>query len=166
MGAQIEVYRAVTFTLNGGTMPKGQMLTPFATIETSTLLGPIIDDHVVLLAGETKTLWEYGVNSGDWSLGWVEQSGGNATSKVWLIITQDTAVSASVLTASGLKPTKNREILRSWNPRFWGGRTTLTNASAANHASTGTNEEEGYIYKIEAYNPGTTDVRLRRVFLG
>lgn len=175
VGAELQLFRAVSRVLNGGQKPYGSMTTPFSDFGTGVTNGAAIDDSVTLAAGATMTLWEYGINSFDWTLGWVEIAGA-PTGVVYLAALSDVSVSGTNLAAAGTAITWNNEVLKGTAPRFWGTRVSRTNATPANHAKTsgvtpnawvgGQGEVDGFIYKIMAQNPGSTDLRVRRIFLG
>lgn len=176
MGAQIQMYRALTRTLGGTMKTYGSFdfSSPYSDFETDDNEGPAHDNSVMVLAGETATLWEYGVDSYTWSIGMVEIAG-NITSYGYLAWKGDVAVSTSNLAPAGTAKTWNQVVLTGRASFFFDGRSILTNPTAADHASdnSGTptawsdaGETLGYIYKVQFKNPGTTDLRLRRVFLG
>lgn len=173
MGALIELYRMATRTLGGTPKPFGQVATPYASFDTGSTTGPAIDDSVVVPAGATVVLWEYGVNSLGWSWGRVEYGGGSGQVKLWW--KGDTATSATDNTPTGAAITWNGVELTEKGGQEWTTRALTTNATPADHASNNAGvptafsdagEVAGYIYKIVAKNPGATDVRLRRVFWG
>lgn len=162
MGAVIDYLRCVMQTRNGGVKQIGQMLTPVTSIDTGTNDGCTLDDSVVIPAAGTQTIWEYGVHSTDWAFAMVEFGGSSGT--IYLTVYNDTAFADGSPTGSA--ETKNREVLVNNGSRIWGTRDCLTNTSTADHAGSGANEVSGKITRIDAYNPSTSAIRLRRVILG
>lgn len=172
MGAQIQMFRALTRTLGGTPKTYGNIQTPFADFETDDTLGPSLDNSIIIPAGESYTFWEYDVHSTGWEIGFVELI---STGTLLLAWKNDTPTSATnndptgaAITWDGLTLTNNASF-------FFSGRETTTNASAADHAGnnsgaplrwTDAGEVDGYIYKVMVKNPGDDDVRARGVFLG
>lgn len=173
MGAQIQVFRAITRTLGGTPKSYGQVQTPYGDFETDTTTGPAHDDSVPVLAGTTVTLWDYLTSPfQDWDMGLVEVVGSGTLYLAWR---NDTATSATDNTPTQAAVTWDKCIITANAPHFFSTRDALTNANAVDHVSNNSGtplawsdagEVAGYIYKIQVKNPGTTDLRVRCVLLG
>lgn len=178
MGAQIDVYRNFVRTLNGTPKNYGSApspLTSFSSFETDDTTGPAHDDSIIVAPSTTKTLWDYSTSPfQDWEIGFVEIAG-FVDGQVYLYWQNDTATSSSNNAPTGTARTWDKVVLSGKGSYTFTGRDALTNATPADHASdtagaptalTDAGEVAGFIYKVMVKNPGTTNVRIRSVFLG
>jgi len=172
MGAQIQMYRALTRTLGGTPKTYGNIQTPFSDFETADSLGPALDDSIIVPAGDSFTCWEYGVHSSGWEIGFVELISAGSLYLAWK---NDTPTSSTNNDPTGAAITWDGLTLTNNASYFFSTRETTTNANAVDHTSnnagaptrwTDAGEVDGYIYKVMCKNPGTDDVRVRVVFLG